>query len=165
MQQSTLWHWMGQQSERTAAPKTVIDEAIVSTFSHKQLQYLYGPVIQYRPGGWDFPARLLDLVRPARYRLILTGEEHLATELEALGYISTASLEAPLSREWAQIMFWLSDRVLHRWELIPAAQSVPEMLGFKGPIQLDTYTRTELARLRRWLRSTILKNANLTLDE
>ena len=165
MQQPTLWSWLEQQAETFATPELVIDEGIVSTFSRKQLKYLFGPVIQYRPGSWEFPARLLDLVRPARYRLILSGEEHLATELEALGYISTASLEAPLSREWAQIMFWLADRVLHRWELIPAAQSVPEMLGFEVPIQLDTYTTTELARLRRWLRSTILKNATFTLDE
>ena len=167
MQQTTLWNWMQQQAETTAPPETVIDEGIVNTFSRKQLKYLFGPVIKFRPGGWDYPRRLLDLVRPARYHLLLSGEDHLATELEALGYISTASLEAPLSREWAQTMFWLSDRVLHRWELIPcetqfrAEQSVWEMLGYTEPIQLDPHTEMELMRLRRWLRNTILKNAQV----
>ena len=159
MQQPTLWHWMQQQAEVPSPPETVIDEGMVNTFSRKQIKYLFGPVIKFRPGGWEYPRRLLDLVRPARYRLILSDEDHLATELEALGYISTASLEAPLSREWAQIMFWLSDRVLHHWNLVPDTQSIWEMLGYTEPIQLDPHIETELMRLRRWLRNTIVKHA------
>jgi hypothetical protein len=158
MQQSTLWNWMQQQENPTPAD-TVIDEGMLNIFSRKQRQYLFGPVIKFRPGGWEYPARLLDLVRPARYRLLLSGEDELATELEALGYISTASLEAPLSREWAQIMFWLSDRVLHRWNLVPDTQSIWEMLGYEKPIQLDPYLETEPRRLRLWLRKAIVKHA------
>ena len=161
MQQTTLWNWVQHQAEAPPPADTVIDEGILSTFSVKQLKYLFGPVIQFRPGGWEYPARLLDLVRPARYRLLLNGEDELATELEALGYISTASLEAPLSYDWAQIMFWLSDQVLQRWALIPAEQSVWEMLGCEKPILLNPYLETELRRLRHWLRKTIVKHATV----
>ena len=137
----------------------------LSTFTRKaaSTRYLFGPVIQFRSGGWPFPGTLLTLVRPARYVSILDGEEDLATELEALGYISTASLEAPLSREWAEIMFWLSDRVLHRWNLLPEQQSVWEMLGYEQPLELEPYVQSELRQLQRWLRKTIVKHAGKSL--
>jgi hypothetical protein len=158
MKQLSLWSLLHEQAN-AATTETVIEEEILSTFSRKQRKYLFGPVIQFRSGGWPFPSMLLKLVRPARYLSILDGEDDLATELEALGYISTASLEAPLSREWAQIMFWLSDRVLHRWNLLPEEQSVWEMLGYEQPLQLEPTVQSELQQLQRWLRKTIVKHA------
>ena len=158
MKQLSLWSLLHEQASTTPT-EAIIEEEIISTFSRKQRKYLFGPVIQFRSEGWPFPSMLLKLVRPARYLSILDGEDELATELEALGYISTASLEAPLSREWAQIMFWLSDRVLHRWDLVPDAQSVWEMLGYEQPLQLEPTVQSELRQLQRWLRKTIVKHA------
>ena len=97
MTQLSLWSLLHEQAKATPT-ETVIEEEILSTFTRKHRAYLFGPVIQFRSGGWPFPGTLLTLVRPARYVSILDGEDDLATELEALGYISTASLEAPLSR-------------------------------------------------------------------
>jgi hypothetical protein len=162
MKQLSLWSLLHEQAN-AATTETVIEEEIISTFSRKQRKYLFGPVIQFRSGGWPFPGMLLKLVRPTRYLTILDGEDDLATELEALGYLSTASLEAPLSREWAQIMFWLSDRVLHCWNLVPEEQSVWEMLGYEQPLQLAPTVQSELRQLQRWLRKTIVKHAGKSL--
>ena len=158
MKQLSLWSLLHEQANAVPT-EAIIEEEIISTFSRKQHKYLFGPVIQFRSGGWPFPGMLLKLVRPARYLTILDGEDDLATELEALGYISTASLEAPLDRTWAEIMFWLSDRVLHRWDLVPDAQSVWEMLGYEQPLQLAPTVQSELRQLQRWLRKTIVKHA------
>jgi hypothetical protein len=162
MKQLSLWSLLHKQAGN-APTETIIEEEILSTFSHKQRQYLFGPVIQFRSGGWPFPSMLLKLVQPARYLSILDGEDDLATELEALGYLSTASLEAPLSREWAEIIFWLSDRVLHRWDLVPEAQSVWEMLGYEQPIKLAPTVQSDLQQLQRWLRKTIVKHVGKSL--
>jgi hypothetical protein len=162
MKQLSLWGLLHKQAGKSPT-EAIIEEEILSTFSRKQRKYLFGPVIQFRSGGWPFPSMLLTLVRPARYLSILDGEDDLATELEALGYLSTASLEAPLDRTWAEIMFWLSDRVLHRWDLVPDTQSVWELLGYEQPLELAPTVQSELRQLQRWLRKTIVKHAGKSL--
>ena len=67
-------------------------------------RYLHGPIVQPRLNGWDFPDRLRALVPTARYLQIARGhiDEHerdLASEEEALGYLSCISLDAPLDRD------------------------------------------------------------------
>ena len=90
----------------------------------------------------------------ARIRQVLHGANDCASELEALGYLSTASLDFPLSYEWAQILFWLADRVLP-----DDAMSVADVLGMNTlsitPYQEEAF----LLPLRRWLRKTIVKHA------
>ena len=129
-------------------------DVIRRRFTAKQRQYLHGPIIQYRSGGWTFPTRLRPLVPQARLQQVLHGADDCASELEALGYLSTASLDFPLSSEWAQILFWLADRVLP-----DEAGSVADVLGMNAlsitPYQEETF----LLPLRRWLRKTIVKHA------
>ena len=165
MTQLSLWSLLHEQANATPT-ETIIEEEILSTFTRKQRKHartsLFGPVIQFRSGGWPFPGTLLTLVRPARYVSILDGEDDLATELEALGY-SPQPVWRLLSREWAEIMFWLSDRVLHRWNLLPEQQSVWEMLGYEQPLELEPYVQSELRQLQRWLRKTIVKHAGKSL--
>ena len=135
-------------------------DVIRRRFTAKQRQYLHGPIIQYRSGGWTFPTRLRPLVPQARLQQVLHGADDCASELEALGYLSTASLDFPLSSEWAQILFWLADRVLPRYGLLPDdAMSLADVLGMNAlsitPYQEETF----LLPLRRWLRKTIVKHA------
>ena len=147
-QQIDFWEYLP-----TSEPIDDLD-VIRRRFTAKQRQYLHGPIVQYRSGGWNFPIQLRPLVPQARIRQVLHGANDYASELEALGYLSTASLDFPLSSEWAQILFWLADRVLP-----DEAGSVADVLGMNTlsitPYQEETF----LLPLRRWLRKTIVKHA------
>ena len=147
--------------ELLAATEPLDDPDVIwSRFTAKQRQYLHGPIVQYRSGGWDFPIRLRALVPQARLQQVLHGADDCASELEALGYLSTASLDFPLSYEWAQVFLWLADRVLSDYSLLPdEAASVADVLGMNA-ISITRYEETEvLLPLRRWLRKTIVKHA------
>ena len=147
--------------ELLAAPEPEDDPDVIwSRFTAKQRQYLHGPIVQCRSGGWDFPIRLRALVPQARIQQVLHGADDCASELEALGYISTASLEFPLSSEWAHALFWLADRVLSEYGLLSDdTVSVADVFGMNA-ISITRYEETEvLLPLRRWLRKTIVKHA------
>ena len=147
--------------ELLAATEPLDDPDVIwSRFTAKQRQYLHGPIVQYRSGGWGFPIRLRALVPQARLLQVLHGADDCASELEALGYLSTASLDFPLSYEWAQVFLWLADRVLSDYSLLPdEAASVADVLGMNA-ISITRYEETEvLLPLRRWLRKTIVKHA------
>ena len=143
-QQIDFWEYLP-----TSEPLDDLD-VIRSRFTAKQRQYLHGPIIH----GWNFPIRLRPFVLQARLQQVLHGADNCASELEALGYLSTASLDFPLSSEWAQILFWLADRVLP-----DDAMSVADVLGMNTlsitPYQEEAF----LLPLRRWLRKTIVKHA------
>ena len=147
--------------ELLAAPEPEDDPDVIwSRFTAKQLQYFHGPILQYRSGGWDFPIRLRALVPQARLQQVLHGANDYASELEALGYLSTASLDFPLSYEWAQVFLWLADRVLSDYGLLPDdTASVADILGM-NVISITPYEKNQfLLPLRRWLRKTIVKHA------
>jgi hypothetical protein len=77
--------------------------AVTETLTVSETRYLHGPLIQPRFGGWDFPDRLRPIVPVARWLQVLRGrhderEKDLASEEEAVGYISCVSLDAPLDR-------------------------------------------------------------------
>ena len=153
-QQIVFWEYLP-----TSEPIDDLD-VIRRRFTAKQRQYLHGPIVQYRSGGWNFPIQLRPLVPQARIRQVLHGANDYASELEALGYLSTASLDFPLSSEWAQILFWLADWVLPRYGLLPNdAMSVADVLGM-NILSIPRYQEeTFLLPLRRWLRKTIVKHA------
>jgi hypothetical protein len=119
------------------------------------LKYLSGPIIQPFKGRWDMPESLLDLISMARLLQILKGEANddeqgLASEEEALGYLYSLTLEAPLSSAWARIYIWLGQQVFPRWKF-PAAGLAPVTLS---------HDEVRLLRdLRRWLRRTTETNA------
>ena len=147
--------------ELLAAPEPEDDPDVIwSRFTAKQLQYFHGPILQYRSGGWDFPIRLRALVPQARLQQVLHGADDCASELEALGHLSTASLDFPLSYEWAQVFLWLADRVLSDYGLLPDdTASVADILGM-NVISITPYEKNQfLLPLRRWLRKTIVKHA------
>ena len=125
-------------------------------------RYLAGPLVQPRLNGWDFPDRLRAFVPAARLLQLLRGQadalEHdLASEEEALGYLSCASLEAPLDRDWAEIMGYLAQQVFPRWRF--TEEAVHAVLGYARPIALNPRQAEDLHRFRRWLRRTIENGA------
>ena len=125
--------------------------------SLSEQRYLAGPLVQPRLNGWDFPEQLRAVVPVARILQMLHGqadalERDLASEEEALGYLSCASLEAPLDRDWTEIMCYLAQEVFPRWRFIPD-DAVHAVLGYTRPIALNSAQaedlRRRLARLRR----------------
>ena len=136
---------------------------LLKTLSLTEQRYLAGPLIQPRLNGWDFPDRLRAIVPAARLLQILRGstdevERDLASEEEALGYLSCASLDAPFDHDWAEIMFYLCQQVLPRWRFIDG-EAVHAVLGYARPIALNSTQTEDLRRLRRWLRQTIERGA------
>ncbi len=130
--------------------------------SLSEQRYLVGPLVQPRLNGWDFPDRLRAIVPAARALQLLRGqadalERDLASEEEALGYLSCASLDAPFDRDWAEIMCYLAQQVFPRWRLIQ--EEVHAVLGYARPIALNPMQAEDLRRLRRWLRRTIENGA------
>ncbi len=137
--------------------------AIVETLTLSEMRYLRGPLIQPHLGGWDFPDRLRPIVPVARWLQVLRGrheerEKDLASEEEAIGYISCVSLDAPLDRDWAEIFFYLGEQVFPRWNLINR-QAVHSALGLDRPIVLHDQQLTDLARFQRWLRRRVEEGA------
>ncbi|CAG0987906.1 Chromosome-partitioning protein Spo0J [Planctomycetaceae bacterium] len=129
-------------------------------FTASEARYLSGPLIQPRQNTWDFPERLREIIPLARWIQVLRGlrdesEKDLATEEEALGYLSCVSLEAPLDRDWADIFMYLGLRVFPRWNMLPAGQSAYEAIGLPHPIELNHQQVEDLRHFRRWLREKI----------
>ena len=131
--------------------------------SLSEQRYLAGPLVQPRLNGWDFPDRLRAIVPAARILQVLRSqtdalERDLASEEEALGYLSCAGLEAPLDRDWTEIMCYLAQQVFPRWRFI-SGEAVHAVLGYIRPIALNSTQAEDLRRLRRWLRRTIENGA------
>ena len=144
--------------EETRLPTLELTRLTVS-----EQRYLAGPLIQPRLNGWDFPDRLRAIVPAARLLQVIRGntdlvERDLASEEEALGYLSCASLDAPFDHDWAEIMFYLCQHVLPRWRFIQG-EAVHAVLGYAHPITLNSMQAEDLRRLRRWLRQTIERGA------
>ena len=68
-------------------------------------------------------------------------EQEMATEFEAMMYISSASLSHPLNHEWAEIYGWL----FCRWKPDEGKEI------WEREIVLDRTQIEELNRLRRWI--------------
>ena len=79
----------------------------------KQIDALVGaltdPIVVYDP-GWPIPERLKGEIQLARLAQLLTKEEWVATDVEALAYLSNASMVAPMATEWANIYMHLFTR-------------------------------------------------------
>jgi hypothetical protein len=143
-------------------PDPPIDRLLDSLTLAEQ-RYLSGPLIQPRLNGWDFPDRLRAIVPAARCLQILRGqvdanEKDLASEEEAIGYLSCASLDAPLAHDWAEIFFYLGQQVFPRWHMIQG-ESVHHALGYDRPITLNQQQVDDLRHFRRWLRQKIAEGA------
>jgi hypothetical protein len=148
-------------TEETSPPRAASLDHTGLTLSEQR--YLAGPIVQPRLNGWDFPDRLRAVLPVARILQVLRGqadaiERDLASEEEALGYLSCASLDAPFDRDWAEIMGYLAQQVFPRWRLIQG-EAVHAVLGYARPIALNSMQAEDLRRLRRWLRHTIEQGA------
>jgi len=130
-------------------------------FSARDLAYLHAPKILH-PGG-ETGHLISNVIPQARLALLKNGERDLATEEEALAYLSSASLCFPLDSDHAEIMFYLTDRVMTRWygrnkigELL--GSEVWRLIGLKNPPKLSSYQEGLLRELRGKIRRSAEKH-------
>jgi hypothetical protein len=110
---------------------------------HKQIDGLVAaltdPIIVFDP-GWEVPDWLEGETRIQRLAQLMKGEEGIATDAEALAYVSNASLAVPLASDWVDIYQYLLTRVMK--------EKVPEELRTE---HLDNYRMGLLKELKQWL--------------
>ena len=115
----------------------------------KQIDALVGaltdPIIVYDP-GWPVPERLKGEIQLARLAQLIKKEEGVATDVEALAYLSNASLVAPMATEWVDIYMYL----FTRW----MGDKTPEDLRRD---EISPWEQEKLREFKAWLWNTRVK--------
>lgn len=132
---------------------TLNGSAVISKQEQRQVEkdFVDGMLSIFRPKivwpgyeGMPIPEQIKTQILIERL-ILARNNEKLATETEALWYLSTASLVAPMDNNWYNIFMYLSRRYLTRTK-----KELPDFL--KENIILDEYVEEpELHRLRQWL--------------
>ncbi len=115
------------------------------TWMARMMWALSGPII-VMPGyqTMPIPEDVRSQISMERL-LLLAKDESLSSEAEAMWYISTASLVAPLSLNWVNIQLYLC----RKW-MLKLNKPLPDFL--QQQINLEPYMEEEtLHRLRSWL--------------
>jgi hypothetical protein len=116
-----------------------VDNRIVA----KQIDALVGaltdPIIVFDP-GWEIPDWLKGEIKLQRLAQLMKGDEGMATNAEALAYVSNASLAVPLASDWVEIYQYLLTRVMK--------EKAPQELRKEN---LDEYRVGLLRELKTWL--------------
>ena len=112
---------------------------------HKQIDGLVAaltdPIIVFDPSWADvLPDWLKGEIKLQRLAQLMKGEMGIATDAEALAYVSNASLAMPLASDWVEIYQYLLTRVMK--------EKVTEELRRES---LDDYTMGLLKELKQWL--------------
>jgi hypothetical protein len=112
---------------------------------HKQIDGLVAaltdPIIVFDPSWADvLPDWLKGEIKLQRLAQLMKGEEEIATDAEALAYVSNASLAMPLASDWVEIYQYLLTRVMK--------EKVTEELRRE---HLDDYRMGLLKELKQWL--------------
>ena len=111
----------------------------------KQIDALVGaltdPIVVFDPGWADvLPDWLKGEIKMQRLAQLIKGEEGIATDAEALAYVSNASLSQPISSDWVEIYQYLLTKVM--------GDKVPEELRKES---LDDYRMGLFKELKEWI--------------
>ena len=102
---------------------------------------LTDPIIVFDPSWADvLPDWLKGEIKMQRLAQLMKGEEGIATDAEALAYLSNASLAQPIASDWVEIYQYLLTRVM--------GDKVPEEMRKES---LDDYQTGLLKELKEWL--------------
>ena len=93
--------------------------------------------------SWDTLDWLFGEIKLERLAQLMKGEGGIATDAEALAYVSNASLCVPLSSDWAEIYMYLFTRVMTR-----VNKEVPEELRTE---MLSDYKMGLIKELKEWI--------------
>lgn len=92
---------------------------------------LMDPIIVFDPGWADvLPAWLKAEINMQRLAQLVKGEEEIATDAEALAYISNASLAQPIPSDWVEIYQYLLTRVMG--SKVPEEMRKAEEINIRG---------------------------------
>ena len=131
----------GSPLPETPAPSSPKD---ADQFVDQVMYGLFAPFIGY-PGWGDDPQFWEPhKTRATMERMLHHQEIHrdkVASEYETMIYLSSASLAAPMSRDWGQVYFYLFTRAMPE-QAMAIGNEVTE---------LDRGQQVDLARLRRWI--------------
>jgi len=103
-----------------------------------------GPII-VMPGYTDMgvPDKVMGRIRIERL-IIAATQENMASETETMWYISTATLRAPIGRDWTDIFMYLTRKYMGALKLDP-----PDFL--ENQIILNELQESDLRNLRGWI--------------
>ncbi|MFQ5925797.1 MAG: hypothetical protein ACE5IE_07405 [Dehalococcoidia bacterium] len=127
-------------------PKTDGKEVIkLDNRIDKQIDVLVGaltdPIIVFDPSWADvLPDWLKGEIKMQRLAQLMKGEEGIATDAEALAYVSNVSLSQPIASDWVEIYQYLLTRVM--------GDKVPEEMRRES---LDDYRMGLLKELKEWI--------------
>lgn len=127
--------------------------AVDALLTKDQQRYLSGPIVQHR--GGDAPQNLCALV-PAARALNLAGGGQVASDLEALLYLSSASLVQPLEADDAHLMEFLMQQCQ---SLLGFTGTVHKMLGDAQPYTLSPWQQDVLLQLKSHIYQSVIKHA------
>jgi hypothetical protein len=116
---------------------------------------LTNPIITFNPSWADtLPDWLKVEIKMQRLIQLIMGEEGLATDAEALAYVSNASLSMPLDSEWIDIYQYLLTKVMK--------DKVPDELRKES---LDDWRKGMLGDLKQWLWQHRIKGRRQKIKE
>ena len=106
------------------------------------------PILVF-PGGWgdtlpEWLKTAITLERLVMNMRALKGELPTGTDAEACAYLYTASLTAPMDRDWTQIYLYIAGKTYTRWK----KTEMPEDIRVES---LDDGQMRDLNRLKEWL--------------
>ena len=109
---------------------------------------LTDPII-VMPGGWgdtlpDWIKNQITLERLVDNIKASKGEKSTATDAEACAYLYTASLEAPMDRDWTQIYLYVAGKVVSRGK----NTQIPDDIKVDS---LNNYQTGLLRQLKDWI--------------
>lgn len=119
----------------------------VDNFTFDLTDCLRSPIITHS-SLWanTLPKDVLDKVTPERL-IALLSKEQKATISEIVLYLYTASLEAPLSYEWAEIYTWCGLQFARKYR---NEETIKQMMQI-APDKLSNYNTSKLESLRTWI--------------
>ena len=111
----------------------------------KQIDALVGaltdPIIVFNPSWADvLPDWLKGEIKMQRLAQLMKGEEGIATDAEALAYVSNVSLSQPIASDWVEIYQYLLSGVM--------GDKVPEEMRRES---LDDYRMGLLKEIKEWI--------------
>ncbi len=116
------------------------------------------------PGGWGdtLPPWLKEAITMERLIMNMQGVRSglmTGTDAEAVAYLYTASLEAPMGHDWSQIYFYVTGKVWNYHKNKDDTQKFPADLVVE---ELSRYQMDMLNRLKYWIYEQRLKHRKRT---
>ena len=146
--------------------KSVPTKKVINEHIENLLGVFTDPIVCYRGGGGAYIPehlksevtiqRLLSVKKYADKKLELTDEEFLydidmATDIEAIIYLMTASLSVPINHEWTEIYLYLNKNYF-----MSKKNEIPDVLNEVR--ELSPYLLRELNDLKRWIKRKQLRH-------